>query len=468
MSFNAGSSESQLGEAMLRLLDGTLPTAAAQELNQVLRENGAARHEFARLLLQQTQLIEIGVARRAVADSSAAKAAVRSASVIPRIAFPTGLLDRWVRDRLNACCDLWSHFTKPARLSLASALLIGLGMLVWFVFPLPSAPVVRRMAESSIELLRDGRVLAVQDGASLRTGDLIRTDPSHPAMITYASQPVVIHLAGASALRIIPSMWGRRLELVQGHLEATVARQHRLRPLVITTGQAKATVVGTEFRLDTAVNQTRLEVFHGLVRFESLINGQAVDVGGGSNAVAGVGQIVAAKPTTGGLLREIWLDLPGDTLKDLTYDPRYPNQPKGHDFPSTFETNTNWPSAFGTRIRGYLLPPATGEYEFQVGGLGQMALWLSPDEDAAGKVKIAQIAFTRNRPGDAKPRQTHSQISSDPIRLEAGVRYYIEALQKYDGGEDLLTITWKRPDGAWEAIPKECLAPFVVRKGGER
>jgi len=52
--------------------------------------------------------------------------------------------------------------------------------------------------------------------------------------------------------------------------------------------------------------------------------------------------------------------------------------------------------------------------------------------------------------------------------LEAGVRYYIEALQKYDGGEDLLTITWKRPDGAWEAIPKECLAPFVVRKGGER
>lgn len=49
---------------------------------------------------------------------------------------------------------------------------------------------------------------------------------------------------------------------------------------------------------------------------------------------------------------------------------------------------------------------------------------------------------------------------SQPIRLVAGRRYFIEALQKENGGGDNLGVTWTR---VGEPVPKDGAAPI----GGE-
>jgi hypothetical protein len=114
---------------------------------------------------------------------------------------------------------------------------------------------------------------------------------------------------------------------------------------------------------------------------------KSVQVGAGSYAVAASNYALATQPLPGKVLREVWLDLPGDAVLDLKYHVRFPHSPSGHDYPAGFETDTNWPSAFGTRLRGYLMPSASGDYQFRISGNGQVSLWLSPDysqSDAIG------------------------------------------------------------------------------------
>jgi hypothetical protein len=297
-------------------------------------------------------------------------------------------------------------------------------------------------------------------GLRLRIGDVLRTPATATAGITFTPEQTRIILEPNSELKFVSVSRGKRFMLRTGQLAATVARQHPLRPMVMLTAQARVTVVGTEFTLIATTNSTRLDVFDGVVRFAKLSDGHVVRVTGGSFAVAQAATNLALQPISGKVLREVWLDLPGNTLQDLTYSARYPSAPSTHDFPSSFETNTNQPSAFGTRTRGYLVPPSGGDYEFYIDGIGQIGLWLSPDEDPVDKVKIAQIAFTRNRPGDPAPTETHSRQESGPVSLEAGRRYYIEAIHKYGDSQDRLTVSWKRPDGTLEPIPAEFLAPF--------
>jgi hypothetical protein len=234
--------------------------------------------------------------------------------------------------------------------------------------------------------------------------------------------------------------------------------------MILRTPQAEARVIGTRFTLTVNSNATRLDVTEGRVRFTRLSDSSSVRVDADNFAVAASNYVLAAQPLPGKVLREIWLDLPGDNVLDLRNHARFPDAPSERDFPPGFETNTNWPGAYGTRTRAYLLPPANGHYEFRLPENvrnGQIRLMLSPDDDPAGKLEICQIAFTRNRPGDESPRNlSRSQLESAPIHLDAGRRYYIEALHKFGTGEDRLAILWKRPDGVIEPIPSECLAPF--------
>jgi hypothetical protein len=269
-------------------------------------------------------------------------------------------------------------------------------------------------------------------------------------------------------LKLVSLARGKRFDLRQGKIEAIVARQRLFQPLLVRTPQAEARVLGTKFMLAAATNFTRLEVTEGKVKLTRFSDSASVKVGAGQGAVAATNYFLAAQPLPGKVLREFWLDLAGGTLQDLIYHPRYPNAPSGHDFPASFETNTNRPSAFGTRTRAYLLPPVTGDYEFRIAGNGQVCLWLSPDESPVERVKIGQIVFTRNRPGDPAPETNHALQESGPVPLEAGRLYFIEAAHKYGTGEDRLSVTWKRPDGTEEPIPAEFLSPFIPKKNGAK
>src|SRR5438876_453377 len=84
----------------------------------------------------------------------------------------------------------------------------------------------------------------------------------------------------------------------RGQFEASVARQRPFRPLVVTTAQAEARVLGTRFTLAATTNATRLEVADGKVRLKRLSDGEAVRVGAGNYTVAAPGYELAPQPLT--------------------------------------------------------------------------------------------------------------------------------------------------------------------------
>jgi putative heme-binding domain-containing protein len=149
---------------------------------------------------------------------------------------------------------------------------------------------------------------------------------------------------------------------------------------------------------------------------------------------------------TGVIQREFWLDLPAEGISGLAKHADFPDKPTGTGLLTRFESPVNWKENFGARIRGYIHPPQTGDYVFWMAADDYAELWLSPSEDPAKKSRIVSMSrWTPSRVWEKYPEQ-----KSKPIRLEAGRRYYIEALQMEATVDDCLAVGWQLPDGTLE------------------
>ncbi|CAN5916208.1 hypothetical protein BH24BAC1_BH24BAC1_19510 [soil metagenome] len=119
----------------------------------------------------------------------------------------------------------------------------------------------------------------------------------------------------------------------------------------------------------------------------------------------------------------------------------------------------NFADHYGTRVRGYLCPPTSGEYVFYLAADDFAELWLSTDADPVNK---RRIAFTNRHTQPGQYDRFRSQ-TSEPITLVQGQRYYVEALHRELGGVDHLSVGWRLPDGALQRpIPGTHLIPFAA------
>jgi hypothetical protein len=151
-------------------------------------------------------------------------------------------------------------------------------------------------------------------------------------------------------------------------------------------------------------------------------------------AVQGSGLSTTIFP--GFMTREVFNNIPGVLVSDLTSSPKYPNAPDGSEIIGGFEAPMNVASDFGQRIYGFLTPWETANYIFFIASDDQGELWLSTDENPANKLRIA------TEPGWTAPRDwSGTENRSGPILLEAGRRYFVEALAKEGGGGDHLAVT---------------------------
>jgi len=141
---------------------------------------------------------------------------------------------------------------------------------------------------------------------------------------------------------------------------------------------------------------------------------------------------------TGAILREWWLGIPGAAVSDLTSSGNYPDKPSGRGLITSLEGPTNWADNYGTRIHGYLHPPADGNYTFWIASDANSELWLSTDADPCHISKIAYV------PGDTNSREwtKYPQQQSSPISLAGGGKYYIRALHKEADGNDNIAVAW--------------------------
>jgi endoglucanase len=172
---------------------------------------------------------------------------------------------------------------------------------------------------------------------------------------------------------------------------------------------------------------------------------------GGTGTVAP--PTTSACPGTGSIQWEQWTGVSGSQVQSIPTA----TTPTTTATLTQFESARNVGDNYGARIRGYLCPPQDGSYTFRLAGDDDCQLWLSADDDPTHKVLIAGFTgWTNYHEWSKYPAQ-----QSAPIALLAGHRYYVEALQKEQGGDDNLSVAWTLPNGQVEApIAGSHLVPF--------
>jgi len=171
---------------------------------------------------------------------------------------------------------------------------------------------------------------------------------------------------------------------------------------------------------------------------DGLLNGQEM--------LAGTDPLTPDAEGRDGLVRwEIWRNVPGKYVFDLTRSANFPQHPDELRYLSRLESPVGYGNDYGARLRGLVKPPAGGEYTFTLTADDTAELWLGETESWQSKRLIAKVDQAGTRP--RFPEQF-----SVPITLEKGRRYYVEVLHKQRGQADYCSVSWVLPGGKTSQI----------------
>jgi glucose/arabinose dehydrogenase len=171
------------------------------------------------------------------------------------------------------------------------------------------------------------------------------------------------------------------------------------------------------------------------------------------NVLAKVGDCTGG---IGYISREYWDNVTGNFTSNIPTN----QTPSSRAMVMTrFEGQIDVADNYGTRYRGFVCVPESGNYTFWISSDDNSDLWLSTDENPNNKVRIASVN------GWTSPREwtKYASQKSAIISLTKGKRYYIEALQKEGGGLDNLAVGWQLPSALTatvQVIPTSVLSPF--------
>jgi hypothetical protein len=332
-------------------------------------------------------------------------------------------------------------------------ILVGL---IWWFGPVSGEPVLTSLQGNGISLERSGSAQVASDGMKLQPGDVLRTSAGTSGVISYQREATRLTIEPGTEITLGSFSHGKRFQLASGQLEASVARQRPFRPMIVSTLEAEARVVGTRFTLIATNNLTRLEVIEGKVLFSRLVDRAAVIVNSDQYAVSATNYLLTPLPQAGSILREYWTNI-ADLEAPLESNPDYPDRPSGREHLTRFEVPSNGDVNFGDRIYGYLHPPKTGSYAFFITDDNAGSMFLSRDENPDHKTVIGYSE------GEGPGKWATTSLQS--LTLEAGHLYYIEAVRKAGKGQNHLAVAWQIPGGQREIISGEFLSPF---KSSER
>ena len=159
---------------------------------------------------------------------------------------------------------------------------------------------------------------------------------------------------------------------------------------------------------------------------------------------------------SGTILREYWTGISCTSISSLTSSSNYPDNPTGSEEITSLEGPVNWADNYGTRIRGYVFPPVTGNYTFWIAGDDYCNLYLSTDATAANASRIAYVEGWT----DSEEWTKYSSQESSTVTLTAGEKYYIEVLHKEGSGGDNIAVAWQGPGISQSVIDGAYLSPY--------
>ncbi len=248
-------SPDELRVLMLRHLEGQASPEETHQLSAALRDSAETRREYAALARQRALLFELAEERRVVVlDKPRFEAKAKARVRWPRLAWAAG-------------------FVLVA--ALAALLLPG---------RLKSRPVTASIEtwQGEVRFVSASKQTAQAPALKdrLPPGTSVETVGAESSVILVFSDGTRVSVGGNSTLGNVsePRSRGRRLHLERGALEATVAKTVPDAPVVFSTPEAEATVVGTNLKLSTRDHLTRLEVREGAVRLRRHRDGAEVTV----------------------------------------------------------------------------------------------------------------------------------------------------------------------------------------------
>lgn len=164
----------------------------------------------------------------------------------------------------------------------------------------------------------------------------------------------------------------------------------------------------------------------------------------------------------GSIAYAVYTNVPGSSLASLTNSSRFPLEPAYERQLTRFEAGQDLDDRFGAVVRGYLIPPASGQFRFFIASDDSSQLWLGNSTNPASVSLVAGVSdgfWTA-------PREwtRYSSQQSKPVVLTAGKAYYIEARMREGTGNDHLSVAWESLSNGInrEVIPGRCLAPFKM------
>ncbi len=172
----------------------------------------------------------------------------------------------------------------------------------------------------------------------------------------------------------------------------------------------------------------------------------------------------------GFLVEEIYTEIGGNQTANLTSSQKYINgTPDEVRVMYSSEVPPNFPhnaTGIGSRMYGFVIPPADGAYTFYVCGYDGVELYLSTDADPVNKVMIATDTDESGVQGTTGVYEwtKYPTQKSAPQLLMGGGRYYIEALHAQGAGQENFAVGWTKPSDlstTIKVIPGMYLAGYV-------
>lgn len=160
----------------------------------------------------------------------------------------------------------------------------------------------------------------------------------------------------------------------------------------------------------------------------------------------------------GGITRELFADIPGAAIANLTGNAKYPDFPDFTSLRPDFEGAPNAGDHYGSRMLGFICAPSTGDYTFWIAADDRAELWLSTDATPANKQLIASVPQAVNPRAYAKYPSQKSAL----VHLVKGARYFVMSLHKEATSNDHLSVAWTLPSGLFQSpLPGSNLSPWT-------
>ncbi|XP_004365629.1 hypothetical protein CAOG_00758 [Capsaspora owczarzaki ATCC 30864] len=163
--------------------------------------------------------------------------------------------------------------------------------------------------------------------------------------------------------------------------------------------------------------------------------------------VVGLAACVSSSVTNGSVAQERWYNVGGSSVQDMSVLSTYPDYPDIVTVRSVELAADMNGDAFtqGTRVRGFLVPPETGNFTFFIASSMSSVLGLSTAADSNDMSLVVNIAsvnyFSPFRDYTAQPSQ-----QSAPVFLAANRRYLFTIINKQSGEwGNHFSVAWLLP-----------------------